>query len=112
MVALTSPSGVMYILVNAVASVISLVVVDTAGWRFGLPAQTPPASVNFVQVMVAGLGAAALFRMSLALAHDRSVSLGPVSVLHGMLRIVDGALERRRALSRLAHDDLAGLSFA
>jgi hypothetical protein len=109
--AVLSPSGLMYVLVNAAASVIALIAVETVGWRFGLPAFAPPASLYFVQVMAAGLGAAALFRMSFTLAQDRNISLGPIAVLHGMLKIVDGALERKRALSRLSHNDLAGLSF-
>jgi hypothetical protein len=110
--AVLSPSGVMYVLVNAAASAIALIAIETVGWRFGLPEPAPPVSVYFVQVMAAGLGAAALFRVSFALAHDTGVSLGPIAILHGMLKIVDGALERKRALSRLAHNDLAGLSFA
>lgn len=109
--AVLSPSGLMYVLVNAAASVIALVAIETVGWRFGLPPFAPPASLYFVQVMAAGLGAAALFRMSFTLAQDRNISLGPIAVLHGMLKIVDGALERKRALSRLSHNDLAGLSF-
>ena len=109
--AVLSPSGLMYVLVNAAASVIALIAVETMGWRFGLPDFAPPASLYFVQVMAAALGAAALFRMSFTLAQDRNISLGPIAVLHGMLKIVDGALERKRALSRLSHNDLAGLSF-
>jgi hypothetical protein len=110
--AVLCPSGLMYVLVNAAASAIALIVVETGGRRFGLPEQASPVSVYVVQVMAAGLGAAALFRVSFAVAHDRNLNLGPIAVLHGMLRIVDGALERKRALSRLAHNDLAGLSFA
>jgi hypothetical protein len=110
--AVLAPSGLMYILVNAAASAIALIAVETAGWRFGLPEPAPPTGVYVVQVLAAGLGAAALFRVSFALAHDRSINLGPIAILHGMLRIVDAALERKRALSRLAHNDLAGLSFA
>jgi len=106
-----SPSGLLYVLVNATASVIALVATQTAGWRFGLPESAPSVSLYVVQVIAAGLGAAALFRTSFTLAHDKGISIGPISVLHGMLKIVDAALERKRALSRLSHDDLAGLSF-
>jgi hypothetical protein len=110
--AVLSPSGLLYVLVNATASVIALVATQTAGWRFGLPESAPPVSLYVVQVIAAGLGAAALFRTSFTLAHDKGISIGPISVLHGMLKIVDTALERKRALSRLSHDDLAGLSFS
>jgi hypothetical protein len=110
--AVLSPSGLLYVFVNATASVIALVAVEAAGWRFGLPEGAPPVSEYVVQVMVAGLGAAALFRTSFMLAQDKGISLGPILLLHGMLKIADGALERKRALSRLSHNDLAGLSFA
>jgi hypothetical protein len=110
--AVLSPSGLLYVFVNATASVIALVVVEAAGWQFGLPEGAPLVSEYVVQVMAAGLGAAALFRTSFMLAQDKGISLGPILLLHGMLKIVDGALERKRALSRLSHNDLAGLYFS
>jgi hypothetical protein len=109
--AVLAPSGLLYVAVNATAAVIALVATQTAGWRFGLPVDAQPVSVSVVQVMAAVLGAAALLRTSFTLAHDRTVSIGPIAVLHGLLKIVDAALERKRALGRLSHDDLAGLSF-
>lgn len=109
--AVLSPSGLLYVFVNASASLLALVAVEAAGWRFGLPAEAPAASGHVVQVMAAGLGAAALFRVSFTLAQDKGISFGPISILHGMLKIVDAALERKRALSRLSHNDLSGLSF-
>jgi hypothetical protein len=109
--AVLSPSGLLYVFVNATASVIALVAIQAAGWQFGLPVGAPAVSGYVVQVMVAGIGAAALFRTSFTLAQDKGISLGPILLLHGMLKIADGALERKRALSRLSHNDLAGLSF-
>src|SRR6266702_2481579 len=110
--AILSPSGLLYVFVNATAAVIALVAVATAGLRFGLPLNAPEASTYVVQVLAAGIGSAAVFRSSFTLAQDKGVSLGPILLLHGMLKIVDGALERKRALSRLSVNDLAGLSFA
>jgi hypothetical protein len=109
--AVFSPSGLLYVFVNASASMLALVAVEATGWRFGLPLGVPPVSEYVVRVMAAGLGAAALFRTSFTLAQDKGISFGPISILHGMLKIVDAALERKRALSRLSHNDLAGLSF-
>jgi hypothetical protein len=110
--AVLSPSGLIYVFVNAAASVIALVVIETAGLRFGLPETVPALSLYVVQVMTAGLGSAALFRTSFTLAQDRGISMGPISLLHGVLKIVDGAMDRKRALSRLSGNELEGLSFA
>lgn len=110
-VAVLSPSGLLYVFVNATASVVALVAKDSAGWRLGLPGSAPQVSVHVVQVLAAGLGAAALFRVSFTLVHDKGISVGPILVLHGLLKIVDASLERKRALSRLSHNDLARLSF-
>lgn len=62
-----------------------------------------------VRVIAAGIGSAAVLRMSFGPAH--SGGTGPVALLGGILRVADGELERKRALSRLSHNDLSGLSF-
>ncbi|MFD0538527.1 hypothetical protein ACFQY7_37205 [Actinomadura luteofluorescens] len=49
--------------------------------------------------------------MSFAPAQGRGAGTGPIALLNGILRLADGELERKRALSRLSHDDLVGLSF-
>lgn len=109
--AVLSPSGLMYVFVNAAAALIALVAIDAAGFRFGLPDAAPAAGLYVVQVMTAGLGSAMLFRTSFTLAQDRGISMGPISLLHGVLKIVDGAMARKRALSRLSGNELEGLSF-
>jgi hypothetical protein len=114
----------MYGFVNAVAALIALIVIETAGFRFGLADTAPAAGRYVVQVVAAVLGSAALLRTSVTLvqdrAHDRAddraddrrVSMGPISLLHGVLKIVDGAMARKRALARLSGNELEGLSFA
>ncbi|GAA4140646.1 hypothetical protein [Actinomadura keratinilytica] len=109
--AFLSPAGLLYVFVNIGASVIALIALTAAGWTFGLPETMPPVSLLIVRVLTAGLGSAALLRVSFTLAHDRGPGIGPIAVLNGILRVLDGELERKRALSRLSHDDLAGLSF-
>ncbi|WP_131737620.1 hypothetical protein [Actinomadura roseirufa] len=109
--ALLSPGGLLFALVNTSASVLALIVVTAAGWTFGLPATMPPVSLLVVRVMAAGFGSAALLRMSFAPALARGPGTGPVALLNGVLRIADAELERKRALSRLSHNDLSGLSF-
>jgi hypothetical protein len=109
--AVLSPSGLMYVFVNAVAALITLVAIDAAGFQFGLPDSAPLVSLYVVQVVTAGLGSAALFRTSFTLAQDRGISMGPISLLHGVLKIVDAAMARKRALSRLSGNELEGLYF-
>jgi hypothetical protein len=109
--AVLSPSGLMYVFVNAVAALIALVAIETARFQFGLPDDAPAVSLYVVQVVTAGLGSAALFRTSFTLVQDRGISMGPISLLHGVLKIVDGAMARKRALSRLSGNELEGLSF-
>jgi hypothetical protein len=107
-----SPSGLMYVFVNAVAALITLVATETIGFQFGLPDTAPAVSLYVVQVVTAGLGSAALMRTSFTLAHDHGITVGPISLLHGMLKVVDAAMARKRALSRLSGSELEGLSFA
>ncbi|MFB4304569.1 hypothetical protein [Actinomadura sp. GTD37] len=109
--ALLSPGGLLFVFVNGSASIVALIAVTAAGWTFGLPAATPPASLLVVRVIAAGLGSAAVLRMSFAPAQSRALGTGPISLLNGILRIADAELERKRALSRLSHNDLSGLSF-
>ncbi|MEO3823290.1 hypothetical protein [Actinomadura sp. B10D3] len=107
--ALLSPGGLLFVFVNASASVVALIAMTASGWTFGLPPTTPPASLMIVRVIAAGIGSAAVLRMSFGPAH--SGGTGPVALLGGILRVADGELERKRALSRLSHNDLSGLSF-
>ncbi|MFI0412227.1 hypothetical protein [Actinomadura sp. 3N508] len=106
-----SPGGLLFVFVNASASIVALTAVTASGLTFGLPATMPPASLLVVQVIAAGIGSAAVLRMSFAPAQGRTAGTGPIALLNGILRIADGELERKRALSRLSHNDLAGLSF-
>src|SRR5690606_11526326 len=101
--ALVSPGGLLFVFVSASAAIVALVAVTASGWTFGLPPTTPPARLAVIQVMTAGVGSAALLRMSFGPAHSRSTGTGPVALLNGILRLADGELERKRALSRLSH---------
>lgn len=110
--AILLPSGLLYLLVNATVSLMALVAIEAAGIDFGLPVGTPPEGDYVLQVLAASIGSATLFRASFTLAQDKGIGLGPILLLRSMLNIVDSALERKRSLSRLSHNDLAGLSFA
>lgn len=109
--ALLSPGGLLYVFINTSASVIFLFAVTAAGWRFGLPDATSSTSLAVARVMAAGLGSAVALRLSLTPAQGQRTGMGPITVLNGLLRVADRDLKRKRALSRLSRNDLAGLSF-
>jgi hypothetical protein len=110
--ALLSPSGLLYVAVNATGSTLALIAAEALGWTFVLPAGSPEVGAEVAQVMAAAVGSAALLRSSFMIAQDKGVSIGPVLLLSGLLKIVDAAMDRKRALSRLSGNDLHGLSFA
>ena len=90
-------------LINAIAALGALAVIDALGWRFGLPSDSSPTAVSVMQVLVAGLSSAALFRSSLFTVRmgQEDVGIGPSAVLDVILRAVDRAVDRRRAIARL-----------
>jgi hypothetical protein len=110
--AVFSPSGLLYIAVNASASTAALITAEAMGWGFALPDGAPPVGASVAQVMAAAVGSAAIFRSSFMIAQDKGVSIGPILLLSSLLKIVDAAMDRKRALSRLSTNALAGLSFA
>ncbi len=85
--AATTLAGVLYITVNAGAAVAALIVIVAFGWTFGLADDASTSAVSAVQVMVAGLGAAALFRSSLfnVQVGSERVGVGPSAVLEVIL---------------------------
>jgi hypothetical protein len=111
--ALRTLPGLLYAVVNAMAAVAALVIVKAFGWTFGLGSDASSLQVDVVQILVAGVGSAALFRSSLFTVRqgDQEIAIGPSALLTGLLGLVDRAVDRRRALERLKRDDLAGLSF-
>ncbi len=102
--AVAARPGLVYMLINALAAVAAFAVIRAFDWRFGLAADASDAAVSTLQVLVAGLAAAALFRTSLFTARigDQDVSVGPSAVLDVLLRTVDRAVDRRRGIARLA----------
>lgn len=111
--ALRTLPGLMYVTINGAAAVAALVIVKAFGWTFGLPRGASELQVQVIQVLVAGIGSAALFRSSLFTVRqgDQEIGIGPSALLTGLLGMVDRGVDRRRALERLGRDDLAGLSF-
>jgi hypothetical protein len=96
---LTVPAAI-YVGVNAGASLSALALIHVFGWDFGQPAGSDTA--RWVQVLVAGFGAIALFRSSLFLVRvgDADVGVGPSSFLQILLSAADRAVDRKRANAR------------
>lgn len=96
----TLPSSI-YIAINAGASLLALAVIRVFGWTFTIsPSAT--AELRWVQVMLAGLGAIALFRSSLFVLRvgDQDVGFGPSTLLQIILGAVDRAVDRSRGQDR------------
>ena len=92
-------AGWTYVSVNALASVLALVVVRKIGLatETGLP-------VALAQVLLAGVGAMAFFRSAVFNVRlgDADVPVGPAVVLQVILNASDRAYDRRRAADRSA----------
>jgi hypothetical protein len=95
---LLSFPGVIYILINVGAALLALCVIQAFDWDFGATGD----AVAATQVLVAGLGAMALFRSSLLTVKvgDDDVGIGPSSVLSVLMAASDRAADRLRASDR------------
>ncbi len=105
-----------YILLNIVASVAALALTRVFGWTFGVSGKPGEATVRWTQVLVAGIGAMALFRTSLftVRAGDRDIAVGPGSFLQIFRDSADRAVDRVRAQARgkVVADLMKGISYA
>jgi len=95
---LLSFPGVVYIAINVGASLLALGVIQAFNWEFGAHGK----GVAATQVLVAGLGAMALFRSSLLTVKVGSddVGIGPSSVLSVLMAASDRSADRLRAADR------------
>ena len=117
--ALLTSSAVMYVVINTAASIGALFLIRAFGWEFGIGSeQGQPSSdliVRITQVMVAGLGAMALFRSSLFITRvgDEDVGVGPNAFLSAMLRACDTGVDRARAVVRAnrVQQAMTGISY-
>jgi hypothetical protein len=94
------PATWAYVLVNFAAALAAFLVIQRFGWDFGQSAGALVAT----QVLVAGLGSAALFRSSLFMVKVGvdTVGVGPNVVLASLLDAADRAVDRAQAERRLA----------
>jgi hypothetical protein len=96
--ALYSRPALLYLLLNAAASVLALALIHGFGWTFGVAAS----SVRWTQALVAGVGAMALFRTSLftVRAGDKDIGVGPGTFFQIFRDAADREVDRLRAQSR------------
>lgn len=107
---LKQPPAWVYVIVNAGAGVLALVLVRAFGWTFG---QTT--NVTLWRILVAGFGAVALFRSSLFVTKvgGSDVNVGPSLVLQAILDTFDRYVDRKsaREISKiLTANELTGLN--
>ena len=95
---LYKPPALVYLVLNGAASGLALALIRAYGWTFGAGADT----VRWVQLLVAGVGAMALFRTSLftVRAGDRDIAVGPATFLQIFRDAADRAVDRLRASDR------------
>jgi len=95
---LYDPPALAYLALNGAASGLALALIRAFGWTFGAGADT----VRWVQLLVAGVGAMALFRTSLftVRAGDRDIAVGPASFLQIFRDAADREVDRLRARDR------------
>ena len=98
--ALTSQPAMLYIVMNAAASLIALFLIKELDWDFGVN----PEQVGLVQIIVAGFGAMIILRTAVFTirAPGKEAMVGPVNVLQTILDACDRAVDRKRASARAA----------
>jgi hypothetical protein len=96
--ALGTVPAFLYVAVNGIASGAALALVRIFDWDFGQGGDAK----RYIQILVAGFGAIALFRSSLFIvrAGDQDVGVGPSSFLQVMLGAADRSVDRIRARER------------
>jgi len=118
--ALLTTSAVIYVVINAAAAVGALFLIRAFGWEFGIGSQqgqpSSDVAVRITQVMVAGLGAMALFRSSLCITRvgDEDVGVGPSVFLSNMLKACDTGVDRARSVVRAnrVEEAMEGVSYS
>lgn len=94
--------AIAYILINAGAALLALLLLNV--WRpdFGLDATADAEKLRVIRILVAGLGAMAFFRSSIFNFRigETDVPLGPSLIMQVLLDVTDRAVDRGRAAPR------------
>jgi hypothetical protein len=99
---LRSGPGLLYMALNAAASLTAFVLIRAMGWTFGIESGSNSTALLTTQFLVAAFGAAALFRSSLFTVRmgNQDIGVGPSAVLTTALSSTDRAVDRDRARLR------------
>ena len=100
--AVASFPATLYVLINVLAALAALYVIDVFQWRFGVAGDASDGVLRMTQVLVGGLGAMALFRSALfnVRVGETDVGVGPSGILQVLLDAADRAVDRNRAKPR------------
>ncbi len=96
--AVRSGPGLVYLVINGLASVTALSMARSFGWTFG----ADPDSASLMQILTAGFGAMAIFRSSFFTVRvdENDIAIGPASFLEVVMDAVDRGVDRQRATLR------------
>lgn len=99
--AMTWP-GLFYMLVNGSVAAVALWMVRLFGWQVLPGGETNAEVERWTEVIVAGLGAMAIFRSSLFVIgkEEQEVSIGPSAILDILLNAIDKEVDRQRGKVR------------
>jgi hypothetical protein len=99
--ALTTKPAILYIVINALASVIALALIQQLDWTFSIGEERTDLT-ELTQLLVAGFGAMILLRAAVftVRAPGKEDMIGPVNVLQTILDACDRAVDRKRAAAR------------
>jgi len=97
----TTWPALFYMLVNGSVAAVALWMVRLFGWQF-VPGDGSPEISRWTEVLVAGLGAMAIFRSSLFVIgkEDQEISIGPNAILEILLNALDKEVDRFRGQER------------
>lgn len=97
--AMRTQPAMVYVALNAIASVVALAVIRAFNWTFGVSGER---AIEWTQALLAGFGAILLFRSSLFTVRTggQDILIGPSNVLKGLLGATDRAVDRIRAQHR------------
>jgi hypothetical protein len=113
--AVLTPSALMYLAINAGASVGALALARAFDWHFGADGSADSNAVRITQALVAGFGAIALFRSSLFVVRvgNKDVGMGPSAFLQSVLEAADRGVDRGEAniRSRVVSDVMRTVDF-
>lgn len=113
--ALREPSAILYIMVNAGASLLAFHCVTVFEIKMGIASSGGGQKLALLQVFLAGLSAMAFFRTSLFTVKvaDTDLPVGPGLILQILLNVTDRGVDRGRALPRAGDIPriMAGIDF-